>query len=256
MNVVAIIQARMGSNRLPRKVLLKLYGKTILEHVVERVSCARRVEKVIVATTVKNEDSDIADLAMKAGYAMYRGSENDVLDRYYQSAKAYNVEHIVRITADCPVIDPQIIDSVVEYYFKNKADYGSNILDETFPDGEDVEVFSFETLEKAWQKAELPSDREHVTPYIRRNKRSFKLASYTNKVDLSGKRWTLDQEEDYRFLKEIFKKLYRSNPQFGMNDILKVLQECPHLENINNGIMRNQGYCKSVQREQFAKAKS
>ncbi|MDP2928871.1 MAG: glycosyltransferase family protein, partial [Candidatus Omnitrophota bacterium] len=193
LKTAVIIQARLGSTRLPGKVLYKVMGKTILEYVIERAGKARSIEETIVATTTSSEDSQIADLADKSGARVYRGSEQDVLDRYYQAAKLFGIKHIVRITADCPLIDPEIVDKVVGHYFDTKSDYCSNVIAETFPDGQDVEVFGFDTLSDAWKNAKLLSEREHVTPYIRKSSGKFKLASFRNSVDLSGKRWTLDE---------------------------------------------------------------
>jgi spore coat polysaccharide biosynthesis protein SpsF (cytidylyltransferase family) len=247
--VSVIIQARTGARRLPNKVLLKLAGKSVLEHVVDRVSAAKTVGEVIVATTTEPRDRKIVELAKKKGFRVFRGSESDVLDRYYQAAQLLKAEHVTRITADCPVIDPVIIDRVVKEYFKSGADYCSNSLTSTFPDGQDVEVFSFEALAKAWQNAKLTSEREHVTPYIRNKKNRFKIASVESPVDLSGKRWTLDEEKDYEFLKGLFKALYRRKPRFGMTEILEYLDGHPELEQVNRAIVRNEGYARSLKQD-------
>ena len=246
MKAVAIIQARVGSTRLAGKVLLKLSGSTVLEHVIKRVQKAKTIENVIIATTVRTEVLRIVNMASKNRISVYCGSEFDVLDRYYQAARVFDLKHIVRITADCPVIDPKVIDDTVRFYFKAKADYCSNTLRETFPDGQDVEVFSFQALSHAWQKAKLISEREHVTPFIRKHEAKFKIVSYENKVNLSDKRWTLDEKEDYQFLKILFANLYKKNHFFGMKEILDFLAKHPQLETINNMIIRNQGYLKSL----------
>lgn len=249
MNTAVIIQARLGSTRLPGKVLYKVIGKTILEYVIERAGRARSIEETIVATTANSEDSQIANLADKLGARVYRGSEQDVLDRYYQAAKLFRIKHIVRITADCPLIDPKIIDDVVGHYFDTKSDYCSNVIVETFPDGQDVEVFGFDALGDAWKNARLSSEREHVTPYIRKNAGKFKLASFINSVDLSGKRWTLDEEKDFYFIESVLKSLYPANPEFGIEDVLRLLDENPHLEDLNKDIGRNEGYRKSLKED-------
>lgn len=246
MRVFAIVQARCGSTRLPGKVLFKVIGKTILEYVLERVGRAKNVEGIIVATTAKKEDERIVNLAESLNIRTYCGSDEDVLDRYYQAAKLFGIKHIIRITADCPLIDPQIIDSVIGLYFESKADYCSNTLDETFPDGEDSEVFSFDALCRAWKNAKLVSEREHVTPYIKNNPAKFKLVNLRNNIDLSAKRWTLDTEGDFRFIKTVLEKLYPSKPDFSSKDVLEFLKNNPHLERINKGIVRNQGYLKSL----------
>lgn len=253
MNATAIIQARIGSTRLSNKVLLRLGGKTVLEQVISRVSRACYINDVIVATTVNKENLRIVNLVSKNGISVYCGSEEDVLDRYYQAASLFNLENVVRVTADCPVIDPGIIDKTVSLYFKAGVDYCSNTLVETFPDGQDVEVFSFKALKTAWEKAKLPSEREHVTPYITKHKRTFKLASHVNKPDLGRCRWTLDEKADYDFLKILYKNLYEENPFFGMKEILGFLAEHPEIQEINTGIVRNEGYLKSIREDKKAK---
>ncbi|MFH1877234.1 MAG: glycosyltransferase family protein [Candidatus Omnitrophota bacterium] len=248
MKGAVIIQARMGASRLYGKVLMKLAEKTVLEHVIDRVRGTRSGWDVIVATTEKPDDEKIAELASEKGARVYRGSEEDVLDRYYRAALGYGVTDIVRITADCPVIDPSVIDRAVECYRSSGADYCSNVARPTFPDGQDVEVFSFKAVEKAWRNAVLLSEREHVTPYIRADRNGeFKIVSFENGTDLSAKRWTLDEKKDHEFLVKIFEGLYPYNPVFGMEEILAYLEDNPGLELINGGITRNEGYLKSLE---------
>ncbi len=246
MDTQAIIQARMGSTRLPDKVLMKLADKTVLEHVIERVSRSELVQGIVVATTVKKRDLEIARLCAMKGISIFCGSEDDVLDRFYQAAKQFRIKNIIRITADCPLIDPQVIDRAVKLYFDTGADYVSNTLEETFPDGLDVEVFSFDALEAAWKDARLMSEREHVTPYIRKNSGRFSTASMKHTVDLSGKRWTLDTQEDLEFLKIIFENIYYKRPDFNMTDILAFIEKYPEIERINSEALRNEGYLKSL----------
>lgn len=253
MKTKAIIQARTGSTRLPRKVLLTIMGKPVLEYVVERARGAKTLDDVIIATTVDTDDSPIADIARKLGVDVYRGSENDVLDRFYQAARTFNLSHIVRITADCPLIDPGIIDAVVNYYRKCKADYCSNALEPTFPDGEDVEVFSFNALSAAWQNARLQSEREHVTPYIKKHPERFKLISFKNNFDLSAKRWTLDEKKDFQFIKSVLESLYPKSPMFTMDDVLAFVRKHPEMERLNSGIQRNEGYQKSLKEDSKAR---
>ena len=164
-SVVAIIQARTGSTRLPEKVLLDLEGQPVLSHIIKRVNASKLVTGILVATTVRKEDLAIVRLCSNANTRVFCGSENDVLDRYYQAAKLLEADNIVRITADCPLIDPSIIDEVVALHLKEKSDYTSNTMEESYPDGLDVEIFRFEALKKAWENACLASEREHVTPY-------------------------------------------------------------------------------------------
>jgi spore coat polysaccharide biosynthesis protein SpsF len=247
--ICALIQARTGARRLAHKVLLPLKGKTVLEHVINRVRAARSVDEAVVVTTVSKEDLKIVELVSHLGVRVLCGSEEDVLDRYYQAARLLNVSHVARITADCPVMDPSVIDQVVDAYFTGKADYCSNALTPTFPDGLDVEVFSFEALKKAWQNARLASEREHVTPYIRRHKRQFKIVSLENTGRLGHYRWTLDEKKDYEFLLKIYDGLYRANPLFGMEDILRFLKGKPELSQINAAITRNEGYARSLKND-------
>ncbi len=249
MKASAIIQVRCGSTRLPGKALLKVLDKTILEYVVERVKKAETVDQVIIATTKNKDDLKIAELAGNIGISVYRGSENDVLDRFYKTAHSLGLKHIVRITADCPLIDPIVIDSVVDSYFRTKADYSSNTLEETFPDGEDAEVFSFKALSIAWKNAALSSEREHVTPYIRNHPDIFKLVNVKSAENLYGKRWTLDRNEDFDFIKTILEALYPHNPYFSMQDVLKFLKDNPSLEKMNKDIVRNEGYLKSLKED-------
>jgi len=253
MKILGIIQARTSSTRLPRKVLLDLEGKTVLEHVVNRVRSAKLINKVMVATTIKKEDLKIVKICADVGVEVYRGSEQDVLDRYYQAVRLLNPEHVARITADCPLIDPKMIDKVIRLHLKEKADYTSNTLRETFPDGEDVEVFKFEALKKTWKNAKLSSEREHVTAYIKKNPELFNLNNLEYHRNLSDKRWTLDNPEDYEFIKIIYKNLYGKNNLFGMTEILRFLDKNPHIEQINQHIKRNEGYSKSIKNDRVLK---
>ncbi|NQT66900.1 MAG: glycosyltransferase family protein [Actinobacteria bacterium] len=249
MKILGIIQARMSSTRLPGKVLLDLEGKCVLEHVINRVNSAKMIDDVIVATTIKKEDLQILKICNSIGIKVFCGSEENVLDRYYQAAKLFNPEHIVRITSDCPMIDPKVIDKVINLHLKEKADYTTNVITETFPDGEDVEIFTFETLNKAWRNAKLLSEREHVTPYIKKHPKIFKIRNLENDKNLSNKRWTLDNPEDYEFIKVIYKNLYVKNHLFGVEEILDFLNRNPDVERINEHIKRNEGYLKSLKND-------
>jgi spore coat polysaccharide biosynthesis protein SpsF (cytidylyltransferase family) len=249
MKVLGIIQARLASTRLPEKIFLKLEGKKVIEHVINRVQAAQLVDDILVATTSKKIDIKVVNLCSSIGIKCFSGSEEDVLDRYYQSAKSFKPEHIVRVTADCPLIDPEIIDSVIDLHLKKKADYTSNVISGRFPDGEDVEVFTFNTLYRAWHDARLFSEREHVTPYMKKNSDIFKIGSLDCNRDLSGKRWTLDNPEDYEFIKIIYRNLYPENHLFGMKEIIEFINNNPDIENINKWIERNEGYKKSLKKD-------
>lgn len=240
-----IIQARMGASRLPNKVLMSLAGKPVLEHVVRRCQHAQLVDRVIVATTVDLKDLAVVNFVSTLGVSVFCGSINDVLDRYYQAARLFELQHVVRITADCPMIDPDIIDRVVGEYFEAGADYATNTLKETYPDGEDIEVFSFDVLQRAWQEARMLSEREHVTPYIVKSK-VFKKINVAHDVDLSRQRWTLDEPRDYQKLSAVFDALYQKDSLFHMNDVLQFFAEHPQIDKLNTDIGRNEGYRKSL----------
>jgi len=240
-----IIQARMGATRLPNKVLMPLAGKPVLEHVICRCQHAKLVDKVIVATTVEPKDLFVVNFASGLSVSVFCGSVNDVLDRYYQAARLFELQHVVRITADCPMIDPEVIDRVIAEYFDKGADYAANTLEETYPDGEDVEVFSFDVLSRAWKDAKIFSEREHVTPYIRKSN-VFKKINLAHDVDLSRQRWTLDEPRDYQKLAAVFDALYQKDPLFHMDDVLQFLAEHSHIDKLNMDIGRNEGYQKSL----------
>jgi len=249
-NIVVIIQARTGSTRLPGEVLEQIEGKPMIWHVDERVKHAKNVDKIVLATTDSPKDDQLASLATSSGVECFRGSENDVLDRYYQAAKKYNADVVVRITGDCPVADPEIIDSVVDFFTKNTYYYVSTAYPKaTYPDGLDAEVFTFSALEKAWKEASLGSEREHATPYIWKHTELFKVKSFENKEDLSFMRWTVDEEKDLKFIREVYKRLYSSQKIFLMQDILDLIKKEPALMDINQGITRNEGYSKSLKND-------
>ncbi len=212
MKIVAIIQARTGSTRLPGKVLLKLAGKTMLSQVIERVKRAKKIDEIIIATTTSKKDEVVIKIAKAENVKFFSGNENDVLDRYYNAAKKFEADIIARITSDCPLIDPKIIDNTIELFEKEKADYASNVFERTFPRGLDVEIFSFKALEKAWKEAKENVYREHVTSYIYGNPKMFKLASLTaeKKFFAPELRFCVDTKEDFELMKKIYDKLYRN----------------------------------------------
>lgn len=230
-----IIQARMGSTRLPGKVIKKIEGKPVLAHVIERLKMVKGV-KIILATTNKKEDDILEKITKKCQISVFRGSENDVLDRFYQAAKLFNVDPIVRITADCPLIDPGIVEAVIELYFKNNLDHVCNSHPPTFPDGMDVEALSFKVLEECWQKAKTPEDREHVTTYIFKNQQKFKVANFSSNENFYDVRLALDEKEDFILIKKIYKELYKNNPSFGFKEIMELIKNKPELVKINQKV--------------------
>lgn len=215
-----IIQARMGSTRLPGKVLKKVCGKPLLQYMLDRLSYLKHQGEIIVATTTKEIDDEIVNLCNELKVSFFRGSEDDVLDRYYKCAKKYDASVIVRLTADCPLIDSQIVDEVIDYYLNNDFDFVSNVNPRSFPDGLDVEVFSLDVLEKAWKQSKHKDDREHVTPFIVNN---FTVGNVKNNINLSKERWTVDYQEDFDFVKDILEHMYTKNKMFFMSDILDYL---------------------------------
>jgi spore coat polysaccharide biosynthesis protein SpsF len=249
--IVAIIQARMGSTRLPGKVMMDIVKKPMLWRVINRVKHAKRLNDIVIATTALNEDKQILELASEMRVKGYAGSEDDVLDRYYQAAIIYNADIIVRITADCPLIDPNVIDRAIEFYLNHDFDYVSTGIKPTYPDGLDTEVFSFITLERAWKEATLASEREHVTPYIRKNPQIFNIKNLENDKDLSYMRWTVDEERDLEFVREVYKRLYKEGDIFYMEDILNLLKTHSGLMDINKGIVRDEGYLKSIKEDRI-----
>jgi len=243
--VVAIIQARMGSSRLPGKSMAEIEGHAMLWHVVQRVKRARLVDRVVVATSVNAADDAIAEMCRQEGIACHRGSENDVLDRFYTTARAEKAANVVRITADCPLIDPEVIDRTVRRFQCGDLDYASNAMVRTYPDGLDTEVFSFAALEKAWHEASKTSEREHVTPYLRSEK--FRTANVESKSTslYQHYRWTVDEQQDLEFIRAVYQAM-RSKGAFGMKDVLALLEENPWLEKMNSEIVSNRGYYKSL----------
>lgn len=249
--ILAIIQARMGSTRLPNKALLQVVGRSMLWHVVNRVRHACLIDGVIIATTVNAADQAIIKFAQEHKIPVFQGSEEDVLDRFYQAARAYRAEIIVRITGDCPLIDPCVVDKVIDVYLKGSYDYVSNTLRYTYPDGMDTEIFSFAALERAWKEAQLPTEREHVTPYLRTSGR-FRVAGVENGVDLSHYhyRWTVDDAHDLEFVRAVYAKLYHTDEEvFHMADVLKTLKQHPELTQTNAGTITNEGYYRSLLKE-------
>lgn len=249
MKVVAIVQVRMGATRLPRKMMVDIVGKPLLWHVINRVKRLKFIDEIIIATTTDREDDIIEKWAEENNLKCYRGSVEDVLDRFYQAAKKYRADIIVRITPDDPLKDPMVTDKVIKHYLDNrdKLDYVSNIIKPTYPEGLDAEVFSFSTLERAWKQAKTKADREHVTTYIWNHPEKFRLANieYEGK-NVSHLRWTLDYPEDLEFAREVYARLYKEGEIFLMEDVLKLLEKHPELAKINVGHVRFEGYLKSI----------
>jgi spore coat polysaccharide biosynthesis protein SpsF len=245
--VVAIIQARMSSTRLPGKVMLEICGRPILSHVVQRVREARLVDKVVVATTVHGADDRVLEWCGKNGVQCFRGSLEDVLDRYCKAAVKHSAKTVVRITADCPMLDPRLVDEIIGMLANGGLDYAS--VGPTYPDGLDAEAFTVEALHRAHREARLKSEREHVTPYIWKNPHMFATRSIQSPIDLSGMRWTVDDQRDFDFVKAVCEGLGCVSEVFHMEDVLGFLKAHPETLGINSGTMRNEGYAKSVRED-------
>lgn len=239
MRVVAVIQARMGSTRLPGKVLLDLAGEPMLVRDMNRLSRTETLDEVVVATTVEPADEAIVDLCQERGWAYFRGSEEDVLDRYYRAAKAHKADVVVRITSDCPLIEPQVVDQVVKAFLERQPelDYASNTAPErTFPRGLDTEVMRFDALERAWREDDNPAWREHVTPYVRRHPERFETYGVLNDQDLSRMRWTVDTPEDLAFVCRIYEHF--GHDQFSWHEVLALLDRHPEWLAINRDVQQ------------------
>lgn len=232
MNIVAIIQARMASARLPGKILTKIEGKTMLEHTTERTALSKYISTVVVATTNTTRDNATAQECNRIGVQCLRGSEEDVLDRYYQAAKQINADVIVRITADCPLIEAEIIDGLITEFIDSKPDYASNIIDRTYPRGLDTEVISMGCLERIWNEATQKHEREHVTPYILDNPDKFTVLSVKGGQDLSHFRWTVDTPEDLLLVQSIYSSLNKKDG-FTWKDVIHLLENNAEMYKIN-----------------------
>ena len=255
--IVGILQARMQSSRLPGKVMLKILGKPMLALQLERIARCRNIDKLVVATSHQQADDPIAILCETLAVACFRGSLNDVLDRYYRAAEQYAAKHVVRLTGDCPLCEPIVIDNTIDIHLAESRDYTSNFHPTCFPDGLDVEVFRFEVLKTAWQRAKLPSHREHVTAYIYQNAGLFNLGSYTQSPDRSNLRWTVDEAEDFEFVTHIYEALYPDKQNFTWEDILNYRKTNPAIFQLNSKYTRNEGMLESLKKdENFLQEKS
>jgi spore coat polysaccharide biosynthesis protein SpsF len=232
MKTAAIIQARMGSTRLPGKVLMDLCGKTVLERVVRRVRGAQNVDEVVVATTTSARDDGLADACARLEVSCFRGSEYDVLDRYLRTAEEFEADNIVRTTSDCSLIDPRLIDQVVARLFELGADFACNVFPRTYPRGLDVEVFTREALCKVWQLSSQPHQREHVTPFFYERQDLFKFAAVFGELDYSRYRWTLDTPEDFRLITKIY-EYFEGREEFGWRQVVTLMERMPELTAIN-----------------------
>ena len=245
--ILAILQARFSSSRLPGKALKPILGKAMLLHQIERIQHSQMIDKLVVATSTNPSDDNIEKMCLNNNIEVFRGDLDNVLDRFYQCARLYSPKYIVRLTGDCPLTDWKTIDKVVQHCSEGGFDYIKT--SEKFPDGLDVGIMTALALKIAWKNAKMPSEMEHVTQYIGKNPNLFKNGEYDCNQDLSHHRWTVDEPEDFIFVNSIYKALYQKNPLFLTNDILELFQEQPDLTIINNSFTRNEGLKKSLQED-------
>lgn len=238
----------MGSTRLPGKVMLLVdESNSVISYVIKQLQQSKFCNQIVVATTTNAEDEKIVDFAKKNSISYFRGSAEDCLDRYYQCAKSFSLSHIVRITCDNPLIDPILVDEAIKLFKEENYDYVTNCKPRSFPQGTEVEVFSFSALEKAWKEAKKPSEREHVTPYFYNNSDKFRIFNITNKKNISNLRWTVDRKEDLDFVRVVVSKIKKS--PILMTDILQLLEIEPQLVDINKNYVTDEGYLKSLEND-------
>jgi len=249
--ILGVLQARCSSSRFPKKILAPLGGQPMVLRQLERALRASHLDAILVATSEDPSDDDVQALCAAQEIPCFRGSLDDVLDRVYRAAWKWAPDHVVRLTGDCPLLDPEVLDAVVELHLSGRYDYTSNTLEPTFPDGLDVEVMRFSCLATAWREATLPSEREHVTPFLYKHPERFRLGSLRRSgASLMGLRWTVDEPEDLVFVEKIFSALYPGKPDFSYGDVLDVLREHPEWEQINQGFDRNEGYLRSLRKDE------
>ena len=239
--ILAVLQARVSSTRLPGKVLEPILGLPMLFRQLERVRRARRIDRLIVATSTRADDAAIASLCDMALVPCFRGALNDVLDRFYEAARSWSPSHVVRLTGDCPLADWTLIDRTINFCLEARFDYASNALRPTWPDGLDVEVIRFSVLERAWREAMLPSEREHVTPFIHHRPETFVVGSLEQAMDFSALRWTVDEPDDLTFVRKVYQELYPRDPAFTTQDVLALMERNPELKELNRARRRNEG---------------
>ena len=254
MMIVAIIQARMGSTRLPGKILMPILGEPMLARMLERVKRAKKLDAIVVATSDTPADDATAELVQKCGVQVFRGSELDVLDRFYKAAKEMRADIVMRLTGDCPLMDPIVIDRVVTHFEEARGAVDYCGTPSNYPEGLDTEIFNFSALEEAAREATLPSEREHVTPYIKNHPERF-----TSEVWREGERddsrmhWSVDTQTDFDFVTKIYEQLYPGNPSFNKDDVLALLARQPELLEINKGGTGYEGLAKSLKEDEAFK---
>jgi len=242
--ILAILQARYSSSRLPKKVLKPILGKPMLFHQIQRLQNSKLIDDLVVATSTSSSDDPIENMCLENNINLFRGNLENVLDRFYQCAKRYNPDYIVRLTGDCPLIDWKVVDQTIEFFLDGNYDFAETSL--KYPDGLDTEIMTMQSLKRAWENAELPSEKEHVTQFIVNRADEFHNGILEPNHDMTHMRWTVDEPEDFMFVEKIYQALYAKNPFFLTEDILNLLKKKPKLIKINNKFIRNEGLEKSL----------
>jgi spore coat polysaccharide biosynthesis protein SpsF len=241
MTTAIIIQARMASTRLPGKIMKKVLDKTLLEYQIERLRRVKQANRIVIATTDHGDEQPIVDLCKRLSVDYFRGSENDVLARYYEAATDYGADIVVRVTSDCPLIDPEVVDRVIGHFqqHQSEVDYVSNTFPElTYPRGMDTEVFSYQALKEAYQEAVDQPEREHVTIFIKRRPERYRIVNLPYHRDVSRHRWTVDTPEDFELVRRMLTELYPVNPEFTLEDCLQLIKKHPEWQRINDQILQ------------------
>ncbi|MGQ0790632.1 MAG: cytidylyltransferase domain-containing protein [Nitrosopumilaceae archaeon] len=243
--ITALIQTRIQSTRLPNKVLALIENRSLIWYIIERLKNSKTLEQIVLTIPSSAEDRLLIKIAEDSNVLAFIGDENDVLGRFYNAAVKFSADPIIRITGDCPLVDPYLLDKMVEFYLENNYDYVSNTIIPTYPDGLDIEVFSFDTLSKAFTEAKLKSEREHVTPFIWKNPTIFRLHNYENTEDQSNYRWCVDEPPDLDLIRLIYSNL-KPKIVFPFKEVIRLMESNPELLKINDKIKRNEGYLKSI----------
>jgi spore coat polysaccharide biosynthesis protein SpsF len=247
--ILGVLQARVSSSRLPAKVLKPILGKPMILRQIERLRRSRRLDRLVLATSIDPTDDALVAAVSSTGTGIHRGSLGDVLDRFITAASPYKPDWVVRLTGDCPLADPDVIDYVIDATLAAAVDYGSNTLEPTYPDGLDVEVVRYAVLEEIWRAGASSAEREHVTLGIYRHPERYQLLNIKAEQDLSRLRWTVDEVRDFALVERIYDALYPSNPSFGTGDILALIERHPDLATLNADIERNEGLARSLAAE-------
>ncbi|WP_320151711.1 glycosyltransferase family protein [uncultured Tolumonas sp.] len=247
--ILAILQARLSSSRLPGKVLKPIMNKPMLAYQLERLARCKNIDQLIVATSDHPEDLAIADLCQELSVPCFHGPLEDVLARFYLAAENYQPTHIVRLTGDCPLADPELIDDLISYHVQGGYDYSSNCHVHTFPDGLDAEILTYQSLKTIYQQAQTPAEHEHVTYYVHQHKADFNIGLLSRTPPLAHLRWTVDEPADFELVKHIYERLYPLNPNFSTNDILSLIEREPELATLNTHHQRNEGLARSLAKE-------